>query len=376
MSLFSHAARLCLLYPCCSTIPFFPRCCAISTFSMMLHYDYFFHAAALCIFFQAVPLCIPHTMMLHYDFFFHAAALCLPFPFCSCAMSTFSTQLRFVYFFYAAPLRLLSCADPRIFVRGGGVQVNPTKKALTTFFLSSPHLTLPKSNGLFQRKKIIFQGSGGGSIFFQVCVCVCVWGGGVQLFPGRGSNCLFPIEPHITCDFHGGLETPAPPPSGSALDFFHFSHAAVVCLLFHAAPPPPPPPPPTTIPRSAHTCIILHIMFMYIYRFLVSWNGREFDYWHTNSVGSVFSAAHTFYVTPTSQRACAIALLSLFSTVSVFYVTPVLSGHSKKTNYRLMQVKICHVSLEILVQVSLETVSRAWSVQPSAKYFNPHMPSL
>ena len=26
---------------------------------------------------------------------------------------------------------------------------------------------------------------------------------GVQLFPG-GSNCLFPIETHITCDFPGG----------------------------------------------------------------------------------------------------------------------------------------------------------------------------
>ena len=28
-------------------------------------------------------------------------------------------------------------------------------------------------------------------------------GGGVQLFPG-GSNCLYPIETHITCDFPGG----------------------------------------------------------------------------------------------------------------------------------------------------------------------------
>ena len=29
---------------------------------------------------------------------------------------------------------------------------------------------------------------------------------GVQLFPreGGGSNCLFPIETHITCDFPGG----------------------------------------------------------------------------------------------------------------------------------------------------------------------------
>ena len=41
---------------------------------------------------------------------------------------------------------------------------------------------------------------------------------GVQLFPG-GSNCLFPIETHITCDFPGGGPDPLPPspPSGSAL---------------------------------------------------------------------------------------------------------------------------------------------------------------
>ena len=37
-------------------------------------------------------------------------------------------------------------------------------------------------------------------------------GGGVLLFPGGGggSNCLFPVETHITCDFPGG--------SGTALD--------------------------------------------------------------------------------------------------------------------------------------------------------------
>ena len=123
--------------------------------------------------------------------------------------------------------------------------------------------------------------------------------------------------------FQGGPETPAPPPppSGSAFDFFHFSHAAVVCLLFHAAPPPPPPP-PTTIPRSAHTCTILQFI-VYFYHFLLRLNGREFDYWHTNRVGSaILSAAHTFYVTPTSQRAFALAFMSPFSTVSVFYVTP------------------------------------------------------
>ena len=28
---------------------------------------------------------------------------------------------------------------------------------------------------------------------------------------GWGSNCLFPIETHISCDFPGGVRTPCPP---------------------------------------------------------------------------------------------------------------------------------------------------------------------
>ena len=49
----------------------------------------------------------------------------------------------------------------------------------------------------FQRGSNIFQG-----------------GGGVQLFRGGGSNCLFPVETNITCDFPGGggVRTPVPPP--------------------------------------------------------------------------------------------------------------------------------------------------------------------
>ena len=35
---------------------------------------------------------------------------------------------------------------------------------------------------------------------------------GFQLFPGGGSNCLFPIETHITCDFPGGSGPPVPTP--------------------------------------------------------------------------------------------------------------------------------------------------------------------
>ena len=37
------------------------------------------------------------------------------------------------------------------------------------------------------------------------------WGGGGNFFQGGGSNCLFPIETHITCDFPGGVRTPCPP---------------------------------------------------------------------------------------------------------------------------------------------------------------------
>ena len=54
-----------------------------------------------------------------------------------------------------------------------------------------------------------FQGSRGGPTFSR-------GGGGSNFFQG-GSNCLFPIETHITCDFPGGSGTPVPP-SGSALD--------------------------------------------------------------------------------------------------------------------------------------------------------------
>ena len=77
----------------------------------------------------------------------------------------------------------VACADPGIFVRGGGVQISLTKKALTVFFcfFFRPRLILQKSNGQFQRiyhfsrfqRGPTFSRGGGGSNFFQ--------GGGVQL---------------------------------------------------------------------------------------------------------------------------------------------------------------------------------------------------
>ena len=92
------------------------------------------------------------------------------------------------------------CADPGFFVRG--VRVNLTKKALTMFvflvlslFYWSQMVNSEENYHFsrFQRGSNIFQG--GGANFFQ--------GGG-------GSNCLYPIETHITCDFPGGGGGPDP----------------------------------------------------------------------------------------------------------------------------------------------------------------------
>ena len=74
----------------------------------------------------------------------------------------------------------------RNFRQGGPGQSD--KKALTTSYSWST-----------SKNSIIFQGSGGGPTFSR--------GEGVQLFQGGGgvgSNFLFPIETHITCDFSGG----------------------------------------------------------------------------------------------------------------------------------------------------------------------------
>ena len=84
---------------------------------------------------------------------------------------------------------LFTCADPGIFVRGGGGQVSLTKKALTTFFFRfffSPQLILQKSNGQFQRNLSFFKVPEGVQQFP---------GGGVQLFPGRGPIAYFLYKP-------------------------------------------------------------------------------------------------------------------------------------------------------------------------------------
>ena len=87
----------------------------------------------------------------------------------------------------------------RNFRQGG--QGQSDKKALTLFcfvlfcFFVFFSAYFTKVKWLFSKKTIIFQGSRGGPTFFK-----------------EGSNCLFSIETHITCDFPGGSGPPAPPP--------------------------------------------------------------------------------------------------------------------------------------------------------------------
>ena len=105
---------------------------------------------------------------------------------------------------------------------GGGVHVNLTKKnsdsvvffCLFFLFFFAFFLVL----GLFYRcqmvnfkKKYNFSRFRRGSKFFR-------GGGG-----GWGGNCLLPTETQITCDFPGGVRTPWPLPSGSALGCYLFS---------------------------------------------------------------------------------------------------------------------------------------------------------
>ena len=100
-----------------------------------------------------------------------------------------------------------TCADPGIFDRGGGPgQTDKKRSDDVCFCFFGPQLILQKSNGQFQRNLSLFKVPEG----------VRHFQGGSNFFQG-GSNCLFPIETHITCDFPGGGSGPPVPPSGSAL---------------------------------------------------------------------------------------------------------------------------------------------------------------
>ena len=88
----------------------------MAIFPRRQNYVYLFHDAPLCLFPRCCAVSTFSALLLRYDYFFHAAALCL--------------------LFHAAPLRLLSCADPGIFVGGGGGSRSiRQKKALTMFFI-------------------------------------------------------------------------------------------------------------------------------------------------------------------------------------------------------------------------------------------------
>ena len=100
---------------------------------------------------------------------------------------------------------------------GGGPGQSDKKKFLTVFF--SPQPILQKSNGQFQRNLISFEGSNGGPTFSRE-------GGG-------GSNCLFPIETHKTCDFPGGSGPPVPP-LWIRTWLFSFKHTRFLLLVFEA----------------------------------------------------------------------------------------------------------------------------------------------
>ena len=58
-------------------------------------------------------------------------------------------------------------------------------------------------------------------------------GGGPTFSRGGGSNCLFPIETHITCDFPGGggVRIPSPPPLDPHLNNNNSVHK--ICYLMH-----------------------------------------------------------------------------------------------------------------------------------------------
>ena len=106
-----------------------------------------------------------------------------------------------------------SCADPGIFVRGGGPGQSDKKKLWQCFVFLCPQLIFQKSNGQFQSNLSIFQGSRGGPTYSR----------GVQLFPGGGGGgvkLLIPYRNPYNLWFSrgGGGGRPPVPPSGSALD--------------------------------------------------------------------------------------------------------------------------------------------------------------
>ena len=116
----------------------------------------------------------------------------------------------------------LTCAEPGIFVRGGGSRSISQKSSDNVFFFfvffffffllflffcsyfeSSAYFTEVK--WLLSKKTIIFQGFRGGRTFSR--------GGGGPTFSrggGGGSTCLFPIETHTRRMAENGFAPPQP----------------------------------------------------------------------------------------------------------------------------------------------------------------------
>ena len=97
----------------------------------------------------------------------------------------------------------------RNFRKGGGDPGQSDNKSSSTFFYFFLFFLVLS---LFYRSQMVNLKK---TIIFKVPEAVQHFqGGGVQLFfRGGGSNCLFPIETHITCDFPrgGGSGPPVPP---------------------------------------------------------------------------------------------------------------------------------------------------------------------
>ena len=95
----------------------------------------------------------------------------------------------------------ITCADPGIFVRGvggGGPGQSDKKSSDVFFFFFFSVLSL-----FFRSQMVNFKENYHFSRF---------QGGPTFSRGGGGSNCLFPIETHITCDFPGGPDLLPPPP--------------------------------------------------------------------------------------------------------------------------------------------------------------------
>ena len=91
----------------------------------------------------------------------------------------------------------ISCADSGIFVRGRG----PGPSVTTCFFVCFYRFLV---QNLFYRCQMVTSKE---NYHFRRLQR------GAQHFPGGGgSNCLFPTENHITCDFPGGPDILPPPP--------------------------------------------------------------------------------------------------------------------------------------------------------------------